>query len=94
MTMPDLYTEAQYEVLVYQPIDQCLSIESIEKTEHDLMSGSATMSCNLLTCMHITSLHILQQTILGIDHPTIGRLLGEMKKAQKLSDTYKQFIQL
>uniref|UniRef100_A0A915EDX5 Uncharacterized protein n=1 Tax=Ditylenchus dipsaci TaxID=166011 RepID=A0A915EDX5_9BILA len=94
MTMPDLSTKAQVEVLVSQPMDQCSAIESIEKTEHDLIFGSATMSYNLLTCIGITSLHILQQTILGIDHPTIGRLLGEMKKAQKLSDTYKQFIQL
>uniref|UniRef100_A0A915CYX0 Phage protein n=1 Tax=Ditylenchus dipsaci TaxID=166011 RepID=A0A915CYX0_9BILA len=94
VAMPDLYAKAQDEVLVSQPMDQFWAIESIEKTEHDLMFGSATMSYNLPTCMDITSLHILQHTILAIDHPTIGRLLGEMNKAQKLSDTFKQFIQL
>uniref|UniRef100_A0A915DGD2 Uncharacterized protein n=1 Tax=Ditylenchus dipsaci TaxID=166011 RepID=A0A915DGD2_9BILA len=37
--------------------------------------------------------HRRLQTILGIDHPTIGRFIGEMKKAQKLSDyTYEQCI--
>uniref|UniRef100_A0A915EU90 Uncharacterized protein n=1 Tax=Ditylenchus dipsaci TaxID=166011 RepID=A0A915EU90_9BILA len=78
MTMPDLYTKAPDEVLVSQPIDQCSAIELIEKTEHDLMFGSATMRYNLLTCMEITSLHISQQMILNVDHPTIGRLLKEM----------------
>uniref|UniRef100_A0A915ENG2 Uncharacterized protein n=1 Tax=Ditylenchus dipsaci TaxID=166011 RepID=A0A915ENG2_9BILA len=37
--------------------------------------------------------HCRLQTILGIDHPTTGRFLGEMKKARKLSDyTYEQCI--
>uniref|UniRef100_A0A915DDR4 Uncharacterized protein n=1 Tax=Ditylenchus dipsaci TaxID=166011 RepID=A0A915DDR4_9BILA len=37
-------------------------------------------------------LYPLFKTILGIDHPTTGRFLRDMKKAQKLSDTYEQCI--